>query len=78
MEQVNESIKKEFDDKLKSIEEIDNNKMKNINTLCYIATIFLFIAVLIGTIMSVTNYFEAKKKANEASEYQVVQLKKVN
>ena len=78
MEQINEDIKKEFDDKIKNIEEIDTKQMKTINVLCYVASVFLFIAVLIGTIMSVSNYCEAKKRQEENNKPTVVQLKKIN
>lgn len=78
MEHVNEDIKKEFDDKIKSIEEIDTKKIKLINILCYVATIFLFISVLVSTVLSISNYMKAKQKQENVNQPVVVQLKKIN
>ena len=77
MEQVNEEIKKEFDDKLNDIERVDENKKKLVNTLWYTVAIILFICVLIGTIVSINNYLEAKKQQDARNNIPSVTFKKV-
>ena len=78
MEQVNEKIKKEFDDKLKNIEEIDYSKKRLINSLCYTVVIVLFVCVSIGTVISVKNYIEAKKQQEERNNIPTVTLSKID
>ena len=77
MEQ-NEEIKKEFNDKLKGIEEIDHSKKKMINTLCYAVAIILFVCVSVGAVVSIKNYVEAKKQQEDRSNIPSVTFKKVN
>ena len=76
MEQENENIKKEFDNKIKNIEELDKSKSDTIFTLCVTASIILFIAILVGTIVSINNYLSAKKV--QESNVPVVTFKKYN
>ena len=78
MEQVNEEIKKEFDDKLKDIEEVDSSRKKLRNTLCYTVFIILFVCVLVGAIVSINSYFEAKKQQEEANNIPTVTFKKID
>lgn len=75
MEQINEEIKKEFNDKIKNIEEVDSNRKKMINTLWYTVGIILFLCVLAGTIVSVKNYFDAKKQQEDNNNIPSVTFK---
>jgi len=78
MEQVNEDIKKEFDDKLNNIEKIDESKKKLASTLWITVAIISFICVLIGTVISINNYLEAKKQQDARNNIPSVTFKKVN
>lgn len=78
MEQENNVIKKEFDDKFNDIEKMDESKKKLINTICYAVAIIMFVCVLVGTIVSVNNYFNAKKKQDDKSNVPVVTLKNID
>lgn len=73
-----EVIKKEFNDKLKDIEKIDESKKKLINTLCYTVAIILFVCVLIGTVISIKNYLDAKKQQEKNNNVPTVTFKKVD
>lgn len=73
-----EEIKKEFNDKLKDIEKIDESKKKLINTLCYTVAIILFLCVLMGTIISIKNYLDAKKQQESNNNVPSVTFKKVD
>lgn len=78
MEQVNEEIKKEFDDKLKNIEKVESSRKKLINSLCYTVAIILFICVTAGTVVSVKNYIEAKKQQEERNDIPTITLSKID
>lgn len=78
MEQVNEEIKKEFNDKLKDIEKVDESKKRLINTLCYTVAIILFVCVLIGTIVSIKNYLDAKKQQEARNAVPSITFKKID
>lgn len=78
MERESVDIKKEFDDKFNNIEKMDESKKKLINTICFTIAIIVFVCVLVGTIISVNNYFKAKKQHDETNNVPVVMLKKID
>ena len=78
MKQENEEIKKEFNDKLKDIEKIDESKKKLINAICYTVAIVLFVCVLIGTVVSIKNYLDAKRQQEERNRVPSITFKKVD
>ena len=78
MEQVKEEIKNEFNNKLKDIEKVDESKKKLVNTLCYTVAIILFICVLIGTVISINAYLEAKKQHDSANNVPSITFKKID
>ena len=65
MGQTSEQIKKEFEERIESIEKSKKNKTFIYNTVLYTVTTMMFLLVLCGTIFSVNNYYKAKEKANQ-------------
>lgn len=78
METMNESIKEEFEQKIKTMEENSKKKTNLLNALCYIVSISLFVAVLVGTTISISNFINAKQQEENNARGAVIELKKVN
>lgn len=78
MEQMNDEIKQEFEFKINEMQENDKKRSFFINTLCYTVSIFLFVAVLIGTTISIKNFIDAKQEQENASRGPVIELKKID
>lgn len=78
MEQDNLEITKEFDNKFSDIEKMDEGKKKIIVSVLYAVAIILFIFVLIGTVLSIKNYVDAKNKHDNQNNVPVVTFKKVS
>ena len=65
MNDTNESIKKEFEDTIELF-KINNNKVKKFKIrMLYVLSIFLFLSVLTGTIISYKNYLKAKDRQTQ-------------
>ena len=73
MEQTSEQIKKDFEERIESIEKYKQNKTFIYNTVLYTVSIMMFLIVLCGTIFSVNSYVKAKEKAN--SNIKTIELK---
>lgn len=78
MEQDNLEITKEFDNKFSDIEKMDEGKKKIIVSVLYTVAIILFIFVLIGTVLSIKNYVDAKNKHDNQNNVPAVTFKKVS
>ena len=65
MSETSEQIKREFEERIESIEKSQKNRTLIFNTLLYTISIMLFLAVLCATIFSYNNYVSAKNKAND-------------
>ena len=68
MEQTNEQIKKEFEERIENIENSKKKKSAMFNTVLYTVSILMFLLVLGATIMSYNNYVKAKEKADNANK----------
>ena len=66
MNETNEQIKKDFEERIESIENSKKNKTLLFNTVLYTVSILMFLLVLCGTIFSYNNYVKAKEKANNS------------
>ena len=75
MEQTSERIKKDFEERIESIEKLKEKKSAMLNTVLYTISIIMFLLVLCGTIMSYNNYTKVKDKANANNKVQSVELK---
>ncbi len=75
MEQTSERIKKDFEERIESIEKLKEKKSAMLNTVLYTISIIMFLLVLCGTIMSYNNYIKVKDKANANNKVQSVELK---
>ena len=71
----NISIKQEFDNNFKTLEENAKKKTQFLNAMLMTLGVCLFIAVSIGTLLSYTNYIKSKDKNNKT---QVIELKSMN
>lgn len=79
MNDSSNDIKKQFDDKIKSIEENDKKKTFFIYTIMNVSFVILFLAVLSGTIISYMNYKQVTQSTvNIKNNSNVVEFKKVN
>ena len=74
MEQLSEQIKKDFEERIESIETHKRNKTFLYNTVLYTVSIMMFILVLCGTIFSINNYIKAKEKASN-NNIKIIELK---
>ena len=72
----NEEITKEFDLKFNDMEKIDESKKRMRTAVLYTVAIIMFLCVLAGTIVSIKNYFDAKKIHDNQNNVPVVTLKK--
>ena len=66
MNESNEQIKKDFEERIESIENSKKNKTLLFNTVLYTVSIMMFLLVLCGVIFSYNNYVKAKEKANSS------------
>lgn len=66
MNESNEQIKKDFEERIESIENSKKNKTLLFNTVLYTVSIIMFLLVLCGAIFSYNNYVKAKEKANSS------------
>ena len=64
MNRTSEQIKKDFEERIESIENSKKNKEVIFNTVLYTVSIMLFLLVLCGTIFSYNNYVKVKERAN--------------
>ena len=64
MNRTSEQIKKDFEERIESIENSRKNKEVIFNTVLYTVSIMLFLLVLCGTIFSYNNYVKVKERAN--------------
>ena len=74
MEQLSEQIKKDFEERIESIETHKRNKTFLYNTVLYTVSIMMFILVLCGTIFSINNYIKPKEKASN-NNIKIIELK---
>lgn len=65
MDEFSEDIKKEFDKQFKNIEEINDKKNNQKMSILYVSFVVVFILVLIGTVLSFSNYLKAKNNADD-------------
>ncbi len=68
MNETSEQIKKDFEERIESIENYKKNKTFIYNTVLYTVSIMMFILVLCGTIFSINSYNKAKEKADNKIE----------
>lgn len=70
------SIKEEFDNNFKILEDKAKKKSQFLNTSLIILGICLFISVLLGTLLSYNNYVKAKERQN--NKVQVIEFKNID
>ena len=75
MEDSSNDIKKEFEEKIKYIEENEEKSKIFKTTLLYSSSIILFIIILIGTIFSYSNYIKTKNKVANQTEIPKIVIK---
>ena len=63
MNDINEQVEKEFNERIECIEKAQKKKALIFNTVLYTVSVLMFLLVLCGTIFSYKNYVRAKEKA---------------